>query len=59
MDASGTSFELNAHLAEADVEPLDEQTVSRFCDYVSLYIRWNARLNLSAIRDEKASFPGI
>ncbi len=52
MDASGTSFALNAHLAEAGLEPLDEQTVSRFCDYVSLYLRWNARINLSAIRDE-------
>ncbi len=54
MDASGTSFELNAHLAEAGLEPLDEQTESRFCDYISLYLRWNARLNLSAIRDEKS-----
>jgi len=54
MDASGTSFELNAHLAEAGLKPLDEQTESRFCDYISLYLRWNARLNLSAIRDEKS-----
>ncbi len=54
MDASGTSFELNAHLTEAGLEPLDEQTESRFCDYISLYLRWNARLNLSAIRDEKS-----
>jgi 16S rRNA (guanine527-N7)-methyltransferase len=53
MDVSGTGFELNVRLAEAGLEPLDEQTLSRFCDYISLYLRWNARLNLSAIRDEK------
>ena len=53
MDANGASVQLNARLAEAGLEPLDEQTASRFGDYVSLFLRWNARLNLSAIRDEK------
>jgi 16S rRNA (guanine527-N7)-methyltransferase len=53
MDASGTSLQLNALLAEAGLEPLNEQTVSRFGTYLSLFLRWNARVNLSAIRDEK------
>lgn len=52
MDANGECAHLNALLAEAGLEPLDEQTASRFVDYVSLFLRWNARLNLSAIRDE-------
>ena len=53
MDANVVRCELNALLAEAGLEPLDEQTASQFGAYVSLFLRWNARLNLSAIRDEK------
>jgi len=52
MDANGECAHLNALLAEAGLEPLDEQTARRFGDYASLFLRWNARLNLSAIRDE-------
>lgn len=52
MDANSEYAHLNALLAHAGLEPLDEQTASRFGDYFSLYLRWNARLNLSAIRDE-------
>jgi 16S rRNA (guanine527-N7)-methyltransferase len=52
MSTIGECAHLNALLAEAGLEPLDGQTASRFGDYVSLYLRWNARLNLSAIRDE-------
>ncbi len=48
----GECAHLNARLAEAGLDPLDEQTASRFSDYVSLFLRWNARLNLSSIRDE-------
>ena len=52
MKAGGKYACLNGLLTEAGLEPLDEQTASRVCDYVSLFLRWNARLNLSAIRDE-------
>ncbi len=52
MNTIGECAHLNALLAEAGLEPLDERTASRFGDYVSLFLRWNARLNLSAIRDE-------
>jgi 16S rRNA (guanine527-N7)-methyltransferase len=52
MSTIGECAHLNALLAEAGLEPLDGQTASRFGDYVSLFLRWNARLNLSAIRDQ-------
>jgi 16S rRNA (guanine527-N7)-methyltransferase len=52
MDANGECAHLNTLLAEAGLKPLDEQTARRFGDYASLFLRWNARLNLSAIRDE-------
>jgi 16S rRNA (guanine527-N7)-methyltransferase len=52
MSTIGECAHLNALLAEAGLEPLDGQTASRFGDYVSLFLRWSARLNLSAIRDE-------
>ena len=53
MNSHVPGLQLNALLAEAGLEPLDQRTVSRLGDYISLYLRWNARLNLSAIRDEK------
>ncbi len=52
MDADGATVQLNSFLVDAGLEPLDQQTLRRFGDYFSLYIRWNAKLNLSAIRDE-------
>ena len=52
MNANGASVRLNALLVEAGLEALDEQMARRFGDYFSLFVRWNARLNLSAIRDE-------
>ncbi len=53
MDANSASARLNALLVETGLEPLDEQTVRRFGAYLSLFVRWNARLNLSAIRDQE------
>ena len=43
---------LNALLAEAGQVPLDPLQASRFESLLSLFLRWNARINLSAIRDE-------
>ncbi len=53
MDASETKTRLQALLTAAGLTPLDDETASRFEDYLSLFIRWNERLNLSAIRDEE------
>jgi 16S rRNA (guanine527-N7)-methyltransferase len=44
---------LKALLAEAGIEPLAEVQLGRFADYCSLLLRWNARVNLTAIRDEE------
>jgi 16S rRNA (guanine527-N7)-methyltransferase len=43
---------LNALLAEAVQAPLDATQAQRFEVLLSLYLRWNARINLTAIRDE-------
>ena len=43
---------LNVLLAEAGLAPVDSAVAGRFEDYLSLILRWNARVNLTAIRDE-------
>jgi 16S rRNA (guanine527-N7)-methyltransferase len=44
---------LNEFLEEAGLTPLTVAQVSQFVDFSSLLMRWNARVNLSAIRDEE------
>jgi 16S rRNA (guanine527-N7)-methyltransferase len=44
---------LNTLLAEVALQPLETELTSRFEDYLSLLLRWNARVNLTAIRDEE------
>jgi len=53
MSADGAGARLNALLREAGLEPLNAETAERFEDYLSLFLRWNERLNLSAVRDEE------
>jgi 16S rRNA (guanine527-N7)-methyltransferase len=36
----------------AGLAPLDDAAIGRLSSYVSLILRWNARVNLTAIRDE-------
>jgi 16S rRNA (guanine527-N7)-methyltransferase len=43
---------LNALLIEAGLALLDNAQADRFEEYISLILRWNARINLTAIRDE-------
>jgi 16S rRNA (guanine527-N7)-methyltransferase len=54
MDERSSAFRsrLNARLAEAELEPIDSLLISRFDTYCSLLLRWNARINLTAIQDE-------
>lgn len=47
------SARLNDMLARAGLVPLDAAQASRFKDYLSLFVRWNTRINLSSIRDEE------
>ncbi len=51
--AGGAGGRLNVLLAEAGLAPLADETAAQFEDYFSLFIRWNARLNLSSIRDQE------
>ncbi|HXR38703.1 MAG TPA: 16S rRNA (guanine(527)-N(7))-methyltransferase RsmG [Terracidiphilus sp.] len=43
---------LNAKLALAGLGPIDPALAERFGEYCSLLLHWNARMNLTAIRDE-------
>lgn len=44
---------LNVLLAGAELALLDPLEAGRFEDYLSLFVRWNARVNLTSIRDEE------
>jgi len=50
--AQSIASRLNDSLASAGLELLDEVTVTQFAVYCVLLLRWNARTNLTAIRDE-------
>lgn len=51
--AQSVASRLNDCLAAAGLDFLDEATASRFAAYCALLLRWNARTNLTAIRDEE------
>lgn len=46
-------FRLNALLAESSLESLEALQIEQFKNYLSLLLRWNERMNLTAIRDEQ------
>ena len=48
-----TGVRLNVLLAEAGLAPLDGVLAGHFEDYLSLLLRWNVPVNLTAIRDEE------
>jgi 16S rRNA (guanine527-N7)-methyltransferase len=54
MTTEGTSTRLNTVLMGAGLESLDSETAGKFDRYLSLIIRWNARLNLTSLRTEDA-----
>ena len=47
------SVRLNQLLTESGHVPLDPETSARFTNYLALLQKWNARTNLTAIRDEE------
>lgn len=52
-EGRGTGSRLNELLLEARLGALDAALAGRFADYCALLLRWNARVNLTAIRDEE------
>jgi 16S rRNA (guanine527-N7)-methyltransferase len=53
MGAKSAGLRLNELLAKAGAKSLDDALASRFEAYLSLFLRWNERLNLSSVRDEE------
>jgi 16S rRNA (guanine527-N7)-methyltransferase len=53
MEMESTIERLNALLAGASLEPLDAELAGRVADYLALLMKWNAHMNLTAIRDEE------
>lgn len=53
MSANQASVRLNALLAEAGLDRLDDESAGRFEVYLSLFIRWNERISLSSVRDKE------
>ena len=51
-EEGSAGMRLNALLVAARVDPLDAEQAGRFEEYLSLLVRWNARINLTAVRDE-------
>jgi 16S rRNA (guanine527-N7)-methyltransferase len=51
-DSPSAAERLNTLLAGASLDPLDPAVARRFEDYLRLLLRWNSRINLTAIRDE-------
>lgn len=54
MSGGVQGFSLNELLAEAGLTPLNHAEEERFRRYLSLFIRWNERVSLSAVRDERS-----
>jgi 16S rRNA (guanine527-N7)-methyltransferase len=55
MSESSTNagLRLNALLEEAGLPGVDAGLAARFAEYLALLVRWNVRVNLTAIRDEE------
>ena len=51
--SEGAGLRLNALLAEAGIAQLNTAVAVGFEAYISLFVRWNSRINLSSVRDEE------
>jgi 16S rRNA (guanine527-N7)-methyltransferase len=51
VNKDGAASRLNELLAATGLEPLEAHIADKFEAYLSLFIRWDERLNLSAVRD--------
>lgn len=46
--------DLGSLFAKAGLQPVDDATKTKFDTYLALILRWNARMNLTAIRDARS-----
>jgi len=53
MTADGIGTRLKELLQKAGLTPLDDETIAKFEAYLSLFVRWNKKLNLSSVRGEE------
>jgi len=53
MSDSEIGARLNTLLVEAGLEPMSSRKAKHFGAYISLFIRWNRKVNLSSVRDEE------
>ena len=53
MSYHASAERLNALLRRASIDPLGLALAGRFAEYLALLMKWNARMNLTAIRDEE------
>jgi 16S rRNA (guanine527-N7)-methyltransferase len=51
LDPKTAVCDLSSVLIEAGLNPVDEAIKAKFSTYLDLLIRWNARINLTAVRD--------
>ena len=48
---SADATALNPQLASAGLQPLSDATLAKFDTYLRLLVKWNGRINLTAVRD--------
>jgi len=53
-EGSDSEEQLRSLVAEAGIGPLSSEQLDRFAIYLSLFVRWNTRINLSSVRDPHA-----
>jgi 16S rRNA (guanine527-N7)-methyltransferase len=53
QDAEPNASSLSDQLNVAGLKPIDAGTAAKFEEYLALILRWNGRMNLTAVRDPK------
>jgi 16S rRNA (guanine527-N7)-methyltransferase len=54
MSSDAATSRLDSVLKQTGIEPVDGEAAAKFEVYLSLILRWNARLNLTSLRTEDA-----
>jgi 16S rRNA (guanine527-N7)-methyltransferase len=51
MEELDVEIQLQKMIEDAGLQPLDAGTRAKFASYLEVFLHWNARVNLSAVRD--------